>query len=487
MELAIGSFQNYIGGKWGTSETGEWTEQINPATGEIVSKVQKSSSKDASEAAQIATEAFQKQDWAFNPRKRSAALFKWAAKMRENREELAKMLTLETGKPIREARGELLGAIGYMEYYASAARTLYGATNAVDQNTLSILSREPVGVVAVIVPWNYPVTLLMRDLAPALAAGNATVIKPARQTSGVTMACISLMTDIEEFPPGIVNIITGSGSTTGMQLTREKTVDMVQFTGSSDTGKVIMAEAAKTMKKLSLELGGKSASIIFEDADLNKAIPFAISSIFTNAGQLCTSASRLLVQESVAEQVIKELKQRAESLKVGNGLDESNDMGAITIESQMNSILDYIEIGKRDGKILTGGKRLTEGELAKGFFVAPTIITDIPCDSPVAQEEIFGPVLTVQTFKEEDEAVEMANGTSFGLASGVWSQDIDRAMRVARKMRAGTAWVNTYNRLLNECETGGYKESGIGRSGGTEGLLKFTGVKHICIDFSPKA
>lgn len=487
MEFKIGNFQNYIGGIWCDSENGEYMDQANPADGEIVSRVQKSTVNDVRKAATCAAEAFVKADWAFNPRKRAAALYAWAERLKQNQNELARMLTLETGKPLREARGEIMGAIGYLQYYAAAARTLYGTSTAVDQYSYSILAREPVGVIAVIVPWNYPVTLLMRDLAPALAAGNAAVVKAATQTSGVTMACIKLMEDITDFPKGILNAITGSGKTVGTELSKSEAVNMVQFTGSSETGKEIMREASNTMKKLSLELGGKSASIIFEDADLKKALPFAISSIFTNAGQLCTSASRLLVQESIAPHVIEELKNRAESLKVGNGLDEQNDMGAITIESQMNKILKYINIGKQDGKILTGGMRLLDGGLKKGFFIAPTIILDLPFNSPVVQEEIFGPVLTVHTFKTEDEAVEMANGTVFGLASGVWSQNINRAMRVARRMRAGTTWVNTYNRLLNEAETGGYKESGIGRSGGAEGLFKFTEVKHICVDFTPIA
>ena len=487
MELAVGRFQNFIGGGWRDSGTGAWMEQVNPADGTVVSRVPQSDENDVKEAVIGSSEAFYKQDWAFNPRRRSAALYGWAERMKRNHAELSRMLTLETGKPIREARMEISGAIGYLEFYAAAARTLYGSSTAVDRHTYSILAREPVGVVAVIVPWNFPVTLLMRDLAPALAAGNTAVVKPAGQTSGVTVACIKLMADMEEFPPGILNVVTGQGRTIGMSLVRERAVDMVSFTGGSDTGKIIMAEASRTMKKLSLELGGKSPNILFDDADLEKAIPFAVKAIFTNAGQLCTVGSRLLVQEGIAGKVIDELKQRVESLRVGNGLDERTDMGPVSSEKQLQAVMQYMEIGKRCAKTITGGTRLEEGEYKNGAFLSPTIFLNPPNDSPVVQEEIFGPVLVLQTFKDDDEAVELANSTVFGLASGVWSRNIDRAMGTARRLRSGTVWVNTYNRLFPETETGGFKESGIDRAGGMEGILKYTEVKHICVDFTPKA
>ncbi len=487
MELALGSFQNFIGGQWKDSVTSLQMEQVNPADGKVVSRVPRSNEMDAKEAVSAASEAFYKKDWAFNPRKRSTALYKWAESMKRNHGELSRMLTLETGKPIREARMEISGAIGYIEFYAAATRTLYGSSTSVDRYTYSILAREPVGVVAVIVPWNFPITLLMRDLAPALAAGNTAIVKPAAQTSGVTMACIKLMSDIEEFPSGVLNAVTGPGSTMGMSLVRDKDVDMISFTGGSDTGKSIMTEAAATMKKLSLELGGKSANIIYEDADFEKAMPFAIKAIFTNAGQLCTVGSRLLVQESVSERVVRELKERAEKLCIGNGLDEKTDMGPVSSEKQLQSVMGYVDIGRQCCETITGGLRILEGELGKGAFLAPTIFLNPPNESPVVQEEIFGPVLVVQTFKDEDEAVELANSTVFGLASGVWSRSVDRAMETARRLRSGTVWVNTYNRLFPETETGGYKESGIDRAGGMEGILKYTEVKHICIDFTSKA
>lgn len=484
MKLSVGEFKNYINGEWVSSDSKETLSIHSPMDGSLVSIVEASNEKDILLATKAAKDAFFNEDWAFNPRRRSAAMQAWAKKLKEHLVELATAVVWETGKPLREAKGELMGAIGYLEYYASLARSLYGTHVSIDENTRSILEKEPVGVVAVIVPWNYPITLLMRDMAPALAAGNAVIIKAAQQTSGSTMSCLVHLEGLDGFPKGIINGVTGKGSIIGEAITGEKDINMVNFTGSSDTGKRIMEASSKTMKKISLELGGKSANIIFADANLEKAIPTALASIFTHAGQLCTSGSRLLVEASIFDEVTSELKKRAESMKIGSGLDESVNMGAISLESQMNTILDYIEIGKKDGTILCGGYRLEDGDLKKGFYIAPTIIINPKNDSPVVQEEIFGPVLTVQSFTTEDEAIALANSTAFGLASGIWTKDINKAMRVSRKMRAGTAWINCYNRLLAEAETGGYKESGIGRSGGKDGIMKFTETKHVCIDFN---
>ena len=485
MNYVIGNYENYIKGVWQAPKSGEYKEQFSTIDGSAVSRCPLSNLDDVLEAVAVAKETFESDDWKTNPRKRSKALLAWAAKIKENINELATALSWQVGKPYKESFGEMMGAIGYLEYYAGAARTLYGSTTSIDEYTTSILCREPVGVIGVIVPWNYPITLLMRDMAPALAAGNTCIVKPAEQTSGITMKVIALLEGIVEFPAGVVNAVSGKGSLIGNALVKHKDVDMIDFTGSVEVGKDIMGQAADTMKKLSLELGGKSASIIFADADLDKALPYALKSIFTNAGQLCTSASRILVEESIAEEFIERLKVMTEALVVGNPLDQSTEMGAMNTPAQMNTVLSYIEEGKKQGQLLTGGYRLMDNGMDKGYFIAPTIFVNLPFESSLVQEEIFGPVLCVQTFKSEDEAVKYANGTCFGLASGVWTRDIDRAMRVSRKMRAGTTWVNCYNRLMPECETGGYKESGIDRAGGIEGINKFTEVKHLCIDYGP--
>lgn len=485
MKQIISKYQNYIKGIWCDPQSGEWMEQVNPGNGETVTSVPASGPEDICKAVSAAKTAFYEEDWAFNPRKRSAAMFAWAARMRQKHEELSRLLTKDTGKPLKEARMEITGAIGYLEFYASATRTLYGSSTAIDKYSYSIIAREPVGIVGVIVPWNYPVTLLMRDLAPALAAGNVAVVKPAEQTTAVTLECIKLMNEIADFPTGVLNAVSGFGNTAGLALVQSGDVDMISFTGGTATGKVIMTEGAKTMKKLSLELGGKSANIIFEDADLEKALPFAIKAIFTNAGQLCTVGSRLLVQESIAGEVVGELKKRVEALKIGNGYDETTDMGPVISEKQMNRIMKYLEAGRESSQVVTGGERHIDGDCQKGFFIKPTVFLNPPNDCCVVQEEIFGPVLTVQTFKDAEEAVRLANSTAYGLASAVWSRNVDLAMSTARQLRAGTVWINTYNRLFPELETGGYKESGVDRAGGMEGILKYTEVKHICVDFTP--
>lgn len=476
-------YRNLIGGVWQGAENGRTIDLFCPCDGSLVSRVPDSGTGDVDRAVAAARDAFEHADWAFNPRLRSRCLGAWAAAMRANHEALAVRLALETGKPINEARFELNSSIGYVEYYAAAARTLYGTSTAVEAGLLSVLAREPVGVVAAITPWNYPVTLLMRDMAPALAAGCTCVLKPATQTTGCTLAVLELLDRIPEFPKGVVNAVSGRGSVVGDALTRHPDVDMISLTGGLETGREVMKTAADSMKKVSLELGGKSPNVIFADADLDKALPFALKAIFMNAGQLCTVGSRLVLEESLVDTFLPRLKEEVEKLRPGYCLDENTNLGPVISREQMDKIMGYIEIGKQCSTLVTGGRRLTENGLDKGFYIAPTIFLDPPMNSPIVQEEIFGPVLVVQTFRTKEEALAIANGTTYGLASAVWSRDIDKAMWVARRLRAGSAWVNCYNKLLPECETGGYKQSGMDRAGGAEGMLKYTEVKHLCVDF----
>lgn len=481
--MQVRTYRNLVDGVWQEAAGGQTMEIFCPCDGELVSRVPASEQVDVDRAVAAARRAFEEENWAFNPRLRSQCLSAWGAAMRANLEELATRLALETGKPINEARFELNSSIGYVEYYAAAARTLYGTSTAVEPGLLSVLAREPVGVVAVITPWNYPVTLLMRDMAPALAAGCTCVLKPAAQTTGCTLAVLELLDQIPAFPKGVVNAVSGRGGTAGQALAEHPEVDMISLTGGLETGQAIMRTAADTMKKVSLELGGKSPNIIFADADLDKALPFALKAIFTNAGQLCTVGSRLVLEESLVDTFLPRLKEEAEKLRPGYCMEESTTLGPVISQTQLDTILGYIEEGKACSQLITGGYRLTEGGLDKGFYLAPTIFLNPPMDARVVQEEIFGPVLVVQTFKTKEEALAIANGTAYGLASAVWSRDIDKAMWVARRLRAGSAWVNCYNKLLPECETGGYKQSGMDRAGGAEGMLKYTEVKHLCVDF----
>ena len=481
--MEIKRYRNLIDGVWQDAENGAMMEIHCPCDGVLVSEVPASEKADVDLAVNAARNAFDHANWAFDPRLRSRCLGAWAAAMRANHEALATRLSLETGKPINEARFELDSSIGYVEYYAAAARTLYGTSTAVEPGLLSVLAREPVGVVAVITPWNYPVTLLMRDMAPALAAGCTCVLKPAAQTTGCTLAVLELLSQVPEFPKGVVNAVSGRGSVVGDALTCHPGVDMISLTGGLETGRQVMKTAADSMKKVSLELGGKSPNVIFADADLDKALPFALKAIFMNAGQLCTVGSRLVLEESLVDTFLPRLKEEVEKLRPGYCMDENTNLGPVISQEQMEKILGYIEQGKQCATLVTGGHRLTENGLDKGFYIAPTIFLNPPMDAPIVQEEIFGPVLVVQTFRTREEALEIANGTEYGLASAVWSRDIDKAMWVARRLRAGSAWVNCYNKLLPECETGGYKQSGMDRAGGVDGMLKYTEIKHLCVDF----
>lgn len=484
MSVKIEKYENYIDGRWCAGKSGGISSIKNPCDNEVVSEVTLSTIFDVNQAVAAAKRAFNEEDWAFNPRLRSKVLNAWARKMREKFDHISTRLALESGKPIAEARIECNNAIGYMEYSAASARMLYGSTTTVGKEMLSIMAREPVGVVVGIEPWNYPITLMIRDSIPALAAGNTLVIKPAAQTSGACMEVIKLLDDIPELPMGVVNAITGPGSIVGTALVEHPDVDMITFTGGLDTGREIMEKAAKTMKKISLELGGKSANVVFADCDWEKALKFTSLAIFSNAGQTCTAGSRLVIDEKIADSFVGELKKIAENIKMGYCLDESTTMGPVATQSQMEKVLEYINIGKKDAKLITGGHRYMKNGCEKGFFIEPTIFLNPPVDSPIVQEEIFGPVLVVQTFQNQDEAIELANGTKYGLASGLWTQNLNTAMEVSRKLRSGNVWVNIYNRFFPECETGGYKESGIDRAAGVEGFLKYTEIKHISIDFT---
>lgn len=339
--------------------------------------------------------------------------------------------------------------------------------------------KEPIGVVGLITPWNWPALLMIRELAPALAAGNGVIVKPASLTPGVSVEIFKLIDEIPDFPKGIASIVTGPGKSIGAAMGSSKKIDMISFTGDTSTGRTIMELAASNIKKLALELGGKSPNVVFADANLEKAIPVIGRGIFISAGQICMAGSRLLVHESVKDEVITRLKQYAENLQVGNGLLESTDMGPVVSQNQLELVEEYCEIGRREGTIITGGYRLTGGEYDKGYFFAPTIIDNLPVNCRVVREEIFGPVLAVQSFSSDEEALALANDTDFGLSAGVWTTNLNRAMRMSKGIKAGTVWVNTYNKNFPEAEFGGYKQSGLGRTRGIDGLMEYCETKHI--------
>ncbi len=480
----VQQFKNYVNGQWVTPVSGKYSSIYCPADGQKVCEAPDSVPEDIDLAVKAARAAFCESEWSHNTPLRYRALLGWAGELRSAQREIATMLVGESGRTFNECFFEVDRAINYLEFYASVMRGLYGSTTSPDDWTICAIVREPVGVVGGIVPWNGPVVLFMRDLAAALAAGNTIVAKPASLTPGCTMMMMCAAHKTGLFPAGVLNCVAGSGSTVGEALVAHEDVDMIAFTGSGSVGKHIAKVAADTMKRVSLELGGKSPHIIFADANLDKAIPAAIGGIYGNAGQICVSGSRILVEESIKDEFIARFCKAAESLKVGHGLDPETKMGPLSSEKQMNDVLKFIEEGKKSGaRLVTGGYRVTEGELANGYFIAPTVFADCPPESSIVREEIFGPVAVILTFKTEEEAIALANDTVYGLASGVWSENQGKAMRVARKMRAGTCWVNCYSRLLAECETGGYKQSGLDRAGGMEGILRFTETKHIQMNF----
>lgn len=479
------TYLNYIDGQWLPSSSGNTFNVMNPANQDIIAEAQQSNEEDIEKAVYAAQKSFTHTNWRTNSVLRAEALGEFARLVSANQEKLARLLTINNGKTINEARLELNRCLDVVKYNAGLARNVFGGSIFPSDEALSVMAREAVGTVGIIVPWNWPLQLLVRDLIPALAAGNAVVIKPASATAAISMEFIELLANVKEIPPGIVNAVTGSGEVSGEALVASGKVNMISFTGDNKTGRKIASLAAKSMKKLKLELGGKSPNILFADADLKKAIPTAVKAVFTTSGQVCFAGTRLVVQDTIYDEVVGRMKAEAEKLKVGNGLDESCDMGPLISKSQLDIVMDYIELGKREGDLITGGYKLSGRDYDEGFFVAPTIFTNLPPDSRLVQEEIFGPVLVIQKFKTEAEAVEIANGTKYGLASAVWTNDLNRAIRVAREIKASTVWINTFFKLYHQAASSGCKESGVGKTRGFEGLFEFTEIKHINFDISP--
>lgn len=460
-------------------------ETRDPATGELVAEVAVSTIGDVDRVIDRANTTFRTTTWRNDGGTRARVLMRWAQRLRENADRLAELLTREQGKTLGEAHSEIASSISQVEYYAGLARALYGRSITLNDGVHGVVLREPIGVVAAITPWNYPLNLTLRAVAPALAAGNAVIVKPASLTPAIVIEALALLQEDKDFLDGILSIVVGPGSTIGDRLVTSNGIAMIAFTGDSATGINVMKHAADTLKKVSLELGGKSPNIVFADADIEKALDGAQNAAFSAAGQICTAGSRLVVQRSIHEEFVERLADRVRNMSVGEGLDPTIDMGPLVSPNQKKTVLDYIEIGRVDGTIVVGGYGLDVSPHDSGHFVAPTIISELPKSSRVITEEIFGPVLAVQTFEDEDEAVQIANGTEFGLACGLWTSNLDRAWRVGRAVESGTIWINTYHHFYGETEVGGFKRSGIGRQQGVEGILEFTETKHLNFDSNP--
>src|SRR5580704_7201372 len=474
--------QMLINGKWVDSASGKTFATYNPATGEVLANVAEGDREDIDRAVKAARAAFETGKWSkTSPAARARMMWKLADLLEEHLEEFAQIESLDNGKPLAVARvADVPLAIENLRYYAGWATKIEGntipLTGAPPNKFLAYTLREPVGVVGQIIPWNFPLLMAAWKLGPALAAGCTIVLKPAEQTP-LSALRLGELVEAAGFPEGVINIVPGFGETAGAALAAHPDVDKVAFTGSTEVGKLIIQASAGNLKKVSLELGGKSPNVILDDADLDTAIPGAASAIFFNHGQCCCAGSRLFVDKKVFDKVADGMAQSAEKIRVRPGFDPECDMGPLVSEEQMNRVVGYLDSGKHDGaKALTGGER--HGD--KGYFVKPTVLVDATDDMKVVKEEIFGPVVVATPFSDLEEIVKKANDSIYGLAAGVWSRDIKKANKIANKLRAGTVWINCYNVFDAALPFGGYKQSGWGREMGHEALEHYTEVKSVC-------
>jgi len=472
----------YVDGEWRLASDGATRDLQNPANGQVVAAVAEATATDAEAAIAAARRAFDQGPWSStSAADRAALLFRVADAIDAARDEFARIDTLNNGKPLRETEYDAVDAANCFRYYAGLATKPHGQTFDVPAPSQTFTVREPIGVCGQIVPWNYPLLMATWKLAPALAAGNVCVLKPSELTPLSTLRLAMIFHELE-FPAGVVNIVTGAGATVGHTIAASPLVDKVAFTGGTKTGRSIMVDATTNLKKISLELGGKSPNVVFADADFDTAVDYALFGIFANAGQVCSAGSRLIVERPLHDRLVERLVERAQKIRVGDGFDSATEMGPIISPVHRERIEGYIAAGREEGaRLLCGGNRLG-GSLAQGNFIAPTIFDDTSPTMRIVQEEIFGPVLVVQTFESEAEAIALANDTIYGLAGAVFTQDIAKAHRVIRKMRAGITWINTYHPTYNEAPWGGYKQSGIGRELGTYGYDAYTEVKQINVN-----
>lgn len=468
--------RHYISGDW-RDEGAAPAESTNPADGSVLGRFVPGSRALADEAAESARETFEEGTWAMSPRLRAQALYEIADRIAAAKEEIADLVVAENGKLRSEALGETMGAISEARYYAGLARAIRGTMQEIAPGSLSLFQREPAGVAGIIVPWNAPVTLLLRSLAPALAAGCTTVIKPAAQTPLVHARIMRCLAECPTLPAGVVNSVNENGTEVGEAIVASPDVDVISFTGSSRTGKKIMEGAAKTLKRVGLELGGKAPAVIFEDADLDNASRELTHGSLNMAGQICVAAARFLVHESVAWAFEERMVAAYRKVKVGPGDDPKSEMGSLIDLPSQQRLMRLIEQAGDEGELLLRGR-----PLAKGAFLTPTLFRIEDVRSPLVQEELFGPIVSLETFADEAEAVAKANATAYGLAASVHTQDVARAMRVSRAIRAGTVWINSHLRLFAEAETGGYGQSGLGRLHGIEGLHDFLETKHVYLE-----
>jgi len=472
-----------INNEWCDAQSGKTFSVVNPSTEEKLAEVAEGDAADVDRAVVAARRAFEQGPWKkMSARDRGRIIYKLALLMDKHKDELAELETLNNGKPIHETKNaDLPLSIGTFEYYAGLADKIHGDTIPVSGEFFNYTLREPAGVVGQIIPWNFPLLMAAWKLGPALATGCTVVLKPAEQTPLTALRLGELMLEAG-LPPGVVNIVPGFGPTAGAAIAKHMDIDKVAFTGSTDVGKIVMKLAAESnIKRVSLELGGKAPNIVFADADLDAAVQGAMQGIFFNQGEVCCAGSRLFVEEKVRDEFLAKFKTRTESLVLGDPMHPDTRMGAQVSEEQFKKILGFIESGKSEGaKLVTGGERAAK----KGYFLKPTIFSDVKDEMTIAREEIFGPVVSALTFTDTADLVKRANSTMYGLSAGIWTRDIGKAHRLAREVKAGTVWVNCYNCFDPASPFGGFKQSGFGRELGKYALELYTQVKSVWVSLN---
>ena len=476
-----GQTKLFINGEWSAASDGATFDTYNPSTGETIAKVAHATKDDVDRAVKSARKALEKGPWGkMDACDRGKLMFKLADLIEAHGEELARLEALTCGKTITDSRGDIQGVLNGLRYYAGWADKIEGKTVPVRGNFLSYTLRQPVGVVGQIIPWNFPLLMMAWKWGPALACGNTIVMKAAEQTPLSALRVCELVQEAG-FPPGVINLLNGMGETTGDAMVVHPDIDKIAFTGHVDTAKLITKRASDTLKRTTFELGGKSPNVIFADCDMEQAVAGAFHAIYFHGGQCCTAGSRLFVEEKIKDEFVSKLAAKAGQRRVGNQLDEKTEQGPQVSQEQLDKILGYVELGQKQGaKLVTGGKRVGD----KGFFVEPTIFDNVKDDMAIAKDEIFGPVVSVLSFKDADDMIERANNTQYGLAAAVWTKNIDKAHWYAKNVKAGTVWVNCYHVVDVTTPFGGFKMSGQGRENGEAALEHYTETKTVTIALS---
>ncbi len=485
MGTTIETLQMHVNGQWVNSIDGETIDVVNPATGELITTVPSAKAADVDRATISARETFDGGAWwpRMNERQRGRILLRAAEIVRRDAEQLARLETLDCGKPIGESRSDIDEVAFIFEYYGGWATKIYGEVPPVGPDAISLVLREPVGVAGAITPWNYPMLMAAQKVAPALAAGCTIILKPAEQSP---MTALEIPKILEEagLPIGVLHVVTGMGETAGAALVSSPLVDKISFTGSGEVGKTIMRGGADTVKRVTLELGGKSPNIVFADADFDAAVEGSASGVFGNQGEVCSAGSRVLVERPLYDAMLSALVMRAEAVRLGDGLDEGTTMGPLISKEQEERVSRYIKIGADEARLVSRGARPTDPRLANGYFVPPVIFADVDNHATIAREEIFGPVMSVIPFSGIEEAVRLANDSAYGLAAAIWTSDSKRALNTARALRAGVIWINASQLAPSEAPWGGYKQSGFGRELGSQGLDEYQEAKHVYINLA---